>query len=101
MNKRQERFQAMKDSWVVSDTNNLLWDTNENFEYQAFPSIASAVRHIQDIEGSPKKSLHTTKVNGNMRAYQCRDSEGNMTEYYIYRICEETMEQLLDHDSEI
>lgn len=101
MDKCQERFQAMKNSWVISDTNHLLWDTNDDLEYQPFPSITSAVRHIQNIEGSAKKSLQTAKMNQNMRIYQCRDSEGNMIEYYIYRICDETMEQLLDHDSEI
>lgn len=100
MNNRKERYLAMSGSWVISDTDHLLWDTDSNLEYVPFPTIASAVRHIQNIEGSPKKSLKTLKVSGIHHIYQCRDSEGNRCEYYLYKIGEDNLMLLLQHDSD-
>lgn len=100
MTNRKEKYLAMSGSWVISDTDNLLWDTNSDLEYVPFPSIASAVRYIQNIEGSPKKSLNTLKVSDIHHIYQCRNSEGNRCEYYLHRICEENLESLLQHHSD-
>lgn len=99
MNSKKERYLSMS-GWVVSDGDFLHWDMNDSYNSIPFRSIAGAVRAIQSKDLSPKASLKTVKLNENLHTYQCRDCDGNMNDYWIYRICEENVDHRLEHHSE-
>lgn len=96
----KSHYLTMFGKWVISDSTIILWDSDESFNSIPFDSIASAVRYIQGVDNSSKKSLKTVKTNETSRIYQCRNSDGHMNEYHIYQICEENLDLLIGHDSD-
>jgi hypothetical protein len=96
----KSHYLTMFGKWVISDSTIILWDSDESFNPVPFKSIASAVRYIQAVDNSQKKSLKTIKTSETSRIYKCRNSDGYMNEYHIYQICEENLDLLIGHDSE-
>lgn len=89
------KYNTLLGKWVVSTSDHLFWETGEDLEYRAFRTLSAAVRDIQSRECSPKKSLQTINYKKDHRLYICRDCDGHLAEYSIYRITEETRELLM------
>lgn len=98
---KKSHYLKMFGKWAISDSTIILWDSDESFNSIPFDSIASAVRYIQGVDNSQKKSMKTIKTSETSRIYKCRNSDGYMNVYHIYQICEENLDLLIGHDSDL